>query len=351
MTIKIFISYRRSDSRAITGRIFDRLLEYYGPNSVFIDIDNIPPGIDFRDYVRQEFQASDLLLVMIGQQWFVTAENGVARIHSEDDPVRVEIELGLERGTPILPILVDGARMPKASELPKNIANLAYINAIEVHSDRDFNIHLHRMVLGIDDILRRSGKQSFFSISRRQIRKPLYLKNSRVLFWTLAAILLIIPAAAGFASLAPPSPSTTVSILVTTGIVGATFAVVHSQMRTISAARWSLLRCAASSLVLFIGIYFLSISVLTFVPPNSIERIAKGYECRPEALLVYKQKCPLLSTDDVKEANWVADRLWTTSSIGIVTVGLWTVWISMFLSLAITAACLLQLVTQKRLST
>ena len=45
---KIFLSYRRQDSAGIAGRIYDRLRAHFGDDAIFMDIDNIPFGVDFR---------------------------------------------------------------------------------------------------------------------------------------------------------------------------------------------------------------------------------------------------------------------------------------------------------------
>src|SRR5579863_9809291 len=109
----IAISYRRSDSSAIAGRIFDRLVSRYGRDAVFMDIENIPFGIDFRDHIRSVLLKADVLLVVIGRSWAgADPSSGLRRILEEADPVRAELEVALERNMPLIPVLVDGAAMP-----------------------------------------------------------------------------------------------------------------------------------------------------------------------------------------------------------------------------------------------
>src|SRR5262245_8714554 len=115
---KIVVSYRRADSAGIAGRIFDRLTQRYGDESVFMDVDNIPVGIDFRRHIQDVLQACDIFLAVVGTRW--TGEGG-ARIKEDADPVRVEVETALQRGLPIVPVLVDGARMPEAMDLPDSL--------------------------------------------------------------------------------------------------------------------------------------------------------------------------------------------------------------------------------------
>jgi hypothetical protein len=146
----IAISYRRSDSSAISGRIYDRLAGHYGEQSIFMDIDNIPFGIDFRIHIQETLQRTDILIAVIGANWLGSNADGSSRMLEKNDPVRAEIETALERKLPILPVLVDGAKMPDNSELPIEFGNFAYLNAAEVMTGRDFRSHMDRLVGAID---------------------------------------------------------------------------------------------------------------------------------------------------------------------------------------------------------
>ena len=150
---KIAISYRRSNSAAITGRIFDHLTEHYGEASVFMDIDNIPYGIDFRTHIRDTLRLTDLLIAVIGANWLGVNATGTARMAEETDPVRVEIETALARPTPIIPVLVEGAKMPDSTALPPEFGNFAFLNAAEVTSGRDFRNQMERLIGAIDRTL------------------------------------------------------------------------------------------------------------------------------------------------------------------------------------------------------
>src|ERR1700733_1119442 len=97
MVPKIAISYRRSDSQDITGRIFDRLQQHFGKDSIFRDIDNIRPGIDFRVQISEALRTTDVLLVVVGPKWFGRAKGADSRIDNKADPVRIEVETALQR--------------------------------------------------------------------------------------------------------------------------------------------------------------------------------------------------------------------------------------------------------------
>jgi len=147
---KIAISYRRSDAAAMAGRIFDRLAAHYGKHSVFMDVDNIPIGADFRAHIGETLRRTDVLLAVIGAKWLGAQDGGDARIRQESDPVRVEIEAALARGAPVIPVLVDGAKMPDAATLPQSFGTFAFLNAAEVATGRDFDGQIGRLIAAID---------------------------------------------------------------------------------------------------------------------------------------------------------------------------------------------------------
>jgi hypothetical protein len=146
----IVISYRRTDSSAIAGRIFDRLIAHYGEESVFLDIDNIPFGIDFHAHIQQILQRTDVVLAIIGANWLGVSPGGGTRMCEPTDPVRFEIETAIARRMPIIPVLVDGAKMPDSTDLPAEFGNFAYLNAAEVASGREFRNQTDRLIAAIE---------------------------------------------------------------------------------------------------------------------------------------------------------------------------------------------------------
>jgi hypothetical protein len=94
----ILISYRREDSDAIAGRIRDRIAGQYGDDCVFMDIDSIPFGLDFRTQVQNALMENDVVLAIIGPKWIGATRGGSVRIQDEADPVRIEVETALMRG-------------------------------------------------------------------------------------------------------------------------------------------------------------------------------------------------------------------------------------------------------------
>ena len=151
---QIVISYRRANSDAIAGRIRDRLANHFGENSVFMDIDSIPIGIDFRKHIRDTLARSDILIAVIGPKWLGHGKGGHMRISDETDPVRIEVETALRSGSPVIPVLVGGARMPRPVDLPDSLMDLSYRNATEVDAGRDFNQHIDRLIRSVERLLK-----------------------------------------------------------------------------------------------------------------------------------------------------------------------------------------------------
>jgi hypothetical protein len=154
----IIISYRRADSDAISGRIRDKLASHFGENSVFMDIDSIPFGIDFREHIQQALEQNDILVAVIGPKWLGPTKGGRLRIAEETDPVRIEVETALKKGSAVIPILVSGARMPKPTDLPDTLKDLSFRNAAEVDAGRDFHQHMERLIRSMERLLEKSGK-------------------------------------------------------------------------------------------------------------------------------------------------------------------------------------------------
>ncbi len=150
---KIFISYRRGDSAGHAGRLFDHFAEHFGQTQVFMDIDTIKPGLDFIEAVQEAVAACDGLIAVIGTEWLEARDaTGTRRLDDPDDLVRLEIATALERGIRVIPVLVQGANAPRATELPNGLKQLATRNALEV-TDVRFRYDVERLILALDSSL------------------------------------------------------------------------------------------------------------------------------------------------------------------------------------------------------
>jgi hypothetical protein len=141
MAGKIFINYRRDDSISTAGRLHDRLAQTFGRKNLFMDVDHVPAGVDFVDYLHSQVAACDVFLTVIGPNWIdAKDDDGRRRFDNPDDFVTIEIATALARKIRVIPVLVDGARTPKPDKLPDSIKSLVRRNAVEVrntHFGRD----------------------------------------------------------------------------------------------------------------------------------------------------------------------------------------------------------------------
>jgi serine/threonine-protein kinase len=134
---KVFISYRREDTKAISRLIYETLRRRFGERQIFFDIDSIPPGEDFVDYLGQQVAQCNVMLAVIGDRWLSSG-----KIFHADDFVHVELRAALERGIPIMPIFADGAKVPQLEDVPESLHPLLRRHGLPVDSGRDFDNHM-----------------------------------------------------------------------------------------------------------------------------------------------------------------------------------------------------------------
>jgi hypothetical protein len=133
----VFISYRRETVAGEARALFNNLVGRLGEDCVFMDVDSIALGRDFRSVLQKTLDSSDLMLVLIGKNWAdIKDEEGQTRLENPGDFVRLEIEAALKRDIVVTPILVQGAHMPAPEQLPEEIRDLAYRNWFELSHNR-----------------------------------------------------------------------------------------------------------------------------------------------------------------------------------------------------------------------
>jgi len=141
---KIFISYRREDTAGHAGRLYDRLNTHF-PGQVFRDVTSIRPGEKFRDAIERKLDTCQVFIELIGNQWASIKDQRGRRIDQPDDFVRLELATALRRSITVIPVLVEGARMPDGSTLPEDVAPLTLHNALEI-SEVDFDHDVERLI-------------------------------------------------------------------------------------------------------------------------------------------------------------------------------------------------------------
>jgi formylglycine-generating enzyme required for sulfatase activity len=133
----VFISYRRENTAGEARALFNDLVARLGENSVFMDVDSIALGRDFRSVLQETTASCDLMLVLIGRNWAdAKDEGGRIRLKNPTDYVRLEIEAALKRDIAVTPVFVQGAHMPAPEDLPAEIRDLAYRNGFELSHNR-----------------------------------------------------------------------------------------------------------------------------------------------------------------------------------------------------------------------
>jgi len=131
--MKVFLSYRRDDTGGRAGRLYDSLAQKYGQQRVFQDVSSATAGVDFTARIESTIADSDAVLVIIGPNWLESASEGTRRIDQPDDFVRREISAALATTKPVVPVLVDGATLPRADQLPAELAGLVSRQAVTLH--------------------------------------------------------------------------------------------------------------------------------------------------------------------------------------------------------------------------
>lgn len=162
--MKVFISYRRDGGLAVAGRLCDRLRSHFGTNSVFMDLDGIPVGKDFRTSIKDAIENSDAFVVLIGPGWAGPTLQG-RRLKDPKDFVRIEMESAFRGKVPVIPVLLASATMPSEADLPPSLVQLSYLNALYLDAGRDFKVHATQLINSLQSLPNRRKQSIPFSKS------------------------------------------------------------------------------------------------------------------------------------------------------------------------------------------
>jgi hypothetical protein len=193
----IFVNYRRDDSAGHAGRLFDRL-EGRFPGRVFMDVDTIEPGIDFKDVIDQAVGCCEVLIVVIGREWLHLKDaTGQRRLDNPNDFVRMEIGTALDRHIRVIPVLVEGAAMPRPEELPPDLVKLTRRNAIEL-SDARWSFDVDRLIQTIEGVLQEKAPSALLPATTAPIQPapaPVPApapEKTRTLAWLIPTLLVLL---------------------------------------------------------------------------------------------------------------------------------------------------------------
>src|SRR5437667_1959585 len=204
----IFLSYRREDSEGQAGRLYYALGGVFGPDSVFMDVAAIQPGRDFRKSIDQSLNSCGVFLSLIGKSWLTAKDtSGQRRLDDPADFVRIETGAALKRDIPVIPVLVQGASAPKPDQLPDDLKELAFRNAVELtHPRWDSDIEV--LIKALRPHISQSGPKA----EPERVQPSNKLKATKSL--AVIAVLLVIVIVIGLAFYAGPikrSPKKVVS--------------------------------------------------------------------------------------------------------------------------------------------
>jgi hypothetical protein len=163
----IFIGYRRDDTADVAGRLHDAFASRFGRGRIFMDVDSLRPGIDFGEQIRSVLPRCRVALILIGPTWLEARdERGARRLDDSNDWVRIEIETALMTpGLDIVPVLVNGAAMPRADELPASLHPLLRRHAAIIRRNPDFHGDVNRLATALKASAR-TGVLDLASLSR-----------------------------------------------------------------------------------------------------------------------------------------------------------------------------------------
>lgn len=163
----VFISYRRADSGGWAGRLFDHLSLRFGKDLVFQDFDDIKPGTDFLQTIRTAIKASNVMLVLIGPYWLTDAQ-GRRRLDNPQDVLRLEISDALAAGLTVIPVLLGGAGMPLAKDLPEPVRPLSRRHAVEI-TDSRWEYDVGRLIERLRDLITPEVEQQSLAQARQEL--------------------------------------------------------------------------------------------------------------------------------------------------------------------------------------
>lgn len=153
MAYKIFICYRWADTAGVAGRLYDILFKEYGEENVFFDVEREGGAERLDDLVVKAVRNSGVVIVLIGTRWFIALDQDKQpRLLRDDDVVRKEIETALENAVPIIPLLVEGGKIPLPKELPASLRPLAGLTGFELNN-RFWKASLDRLLPAIEATL------------------------------------------------------------------------------------------------------------------------------------------------------------------------------------------------------
>jgi hypothetical protein len=175
---RLFLSYRRDDTEAFAGRLFDRLSVHFGQDIIFMDYHTIEPGLDFVQTIEKAVRSCNVLIALIGPNWLTS------RLENPQDYVRLEIATALKRNIRVIPLLIHGASMPLSTALPDDLQLLTRRHAVEVSHPR-FHSDVDKLIAVLESTLEIKPKRTAQEVSSSEKTEEKFSESTvgKVFMW------------------------------------------------------------------------------------------------------------------------------------------------------------------------
>jgi hypothetical protein len=188
----IFISYRVQDTAGETGRLVDDLKQHFADGQLFMDIDNLEPGVEFDVVIEKYLNSCEVMLVVVGPYWLGNREHQTPRINDPNDWVKLEVSSALKRRIRVIPVLVDGACLPKEEELPPELKPLLKRQSYEL-SNKRWQYDVDRLIDFLIRVVGITPKELKYAAEKKPgLSKKFWIYLASVIVFILVAVLVII---------------------------------------------------------------------------------------------------------------------------------------------------------------
>jgi hypothetical protein len=288
MASRVFISYRRDDSAGHAGRVHDRLERELGRNLLFMDVDAIPLGVNFLKVLRDEVAKCDVLLAVIGPNWLGARDDqGNRRLDDRNDFLRIEIATALQRDIRVIPILLDGARIPNADQLPEDLEELARRAGLDVRH-ASFHSDMDKLIRELKGSSEQTGATTAARSRSKEYIRPIVEERVEVVLavaaWLVATVVFV-----AFVDSSGPKPGDGFTSFWLTSLLTALIALILRKRKRLlegSGFLYSLLVCT----MFILNVWVTIVARATFGPKWASDTFAFGSLLFPGFLVFFRLK-------------------------------------------------------------
>jgi hypothetical protein len=161
----VFIAYRSEcgqSARALASKLRK------GGERVFRDLAQLHGTDEWSDVLRAAIERSSAMVVLIDHSWDAVKDGlGDSRLQRDDDALRVEVREALRLAIPVIPVLVDHAKLPERERLPADIRGLCDRYAVPLRQT-DFDHDVRRIAADVRQATDDRIAQAFAQLVRME---------------------------------------------------------------------------------------------------------------------------------------------------------------------------------------